>query len=597
LLDKASKAHALKPAVGYLRRSTDRQEQSLGDQQAVIERYARDHGYEVVRFYTDDAISGTSADNRPDFQKLIADAGNGRCDFRFVLCYDVKRFSRGDNDDAGYYRHVLRKRGIEVVYASENFAGDDSDDLVRPVKQWQARQESKDLSKVTIRGQLSSIESGSYMGGVPPYGYDYLYLDSGGKPVQRVRFNERGEKEIYSRDGRTLVRVVPAGERLTSSKQDRLQLVPSTPDRVAVIKRIFEDYLAGHGYRSITHRLNTEVVPSPRSTEHPGGYKGTWGLSSIRCIIMNQVYAGDIVWNRRTQGKFHKVTKRGAVERPRQLAGESKPNPQEEWVVQRNTHDPLVPRHVFDAVQQARLLRDAASYQPKQLRGRGRYSNYLLTGIIECDDCGHKFHGYTHKSRACTKDPSLPRPRYYLCGGYITKGRSVCKRVAYPIKPLEEYILNRLKERLMVFLKDGGEKILRSYIADELAATGIDPKKELEDIQSELARLKGDADRLLDNLTAANRDFVDERLTAIRLRTRELEAKQYELEAVAEGPLDLEAATTQALAQIERFREVLDQGTIIQQKEFLRGMIAGITIHPGKHRGVVTYYDLLPASF
>src|SRR5262249_16686221 len=162
-------------AVGYLRRSTDRQEQSLGDQKAAIERYALEAGYAIVRFYTDDAISGTSADNRPAFQHLIAEASNGRCDFPFVLCYDVKTFSRGDNDEAGYYRHLLKKRGIEVVYASENFAGDDSDDLIRPVKQWQARQESKDLSKVTLRGQLSSIHAGSYLGGVPPFGYDYLY--------------------------------------------------------------------------------------------------------------------------------------------------------------------------------------------------------------------------------------------------------------------------------------------------------------------------------------------------------------------------------------------------------------------------------------
>ena len=34
---------------------------------------------------------------------------------------------------------------MEVIYVSEGFNGDDTDDLLRPVKQWQARQESKDL--------------------------------------------------------------------------------------------------------------------------------------------------------------------------------------------------------------------------------------------------------------------------------------------------------------------------------------------------------------------------------------------------------------------------------------------------------------------
>ena len=44
-------------------------------------------------------------------------------------------------------------------------------------------------------------------------------------------------------------------------------------------------------------------------------------------------------------------------------------------------------------------------------------------------------------------------------------------------------------------------------------------------------------------------------------------------------------------------REVLEQGSIVQQKEFLKGMIADITLYPSKNRGVVRYYDLLPASF
>ncbi len=56
---------ATKLAVGYLRRSTDRQEQSIPDQRAAIERYADEHGFRILQYYTDDAISGTSAVGRP----------------------------------------------------------------------------------------------------------------------------------------------------------------------------------------------------------------------------------------------------------------------------------------------------------------------------------------------------------------------------------------------------------------------------------------------------------------------------------------------------------------------------------------------------
>ena len=596
--DKASSvATALKPAVGYLRRSTDRQDQSLPDQQAALERYAETNGIEILRFYTDDAISGTSADNRAAFQKMIADANNGHADFRFVLAYDVKRFSRGDNDEVGHFRYLLRKKGIEVVYATENFSGDDTDDLLRPVKQWQARQESKDLSKVTLRGQLSSIESGSYLGGVPPYGYDFLYLDSRGDSIQRVRFNEKGEKEIYDPEGTKLLRVVPQGERLTTSKQDRLRLIPSSPGRVALIRRIFEDYLRGLGYRSIATRLNAEKIHAPRSAAWGGHGKGTWGLSTIKNIVCNQTYVGDTVWNRRTEGKFHRVSKRRAVERKRHSVREVEPNPQEDWIIIPNTHEPLISRSVFEAVRKIRQQRSEEKPFISSLRGRGKYSNYLLTGLMTCGCCGHKVQGWFYGPRGKKWGPNPPRRFFYLCGGYITKGNAVCKRKAFDRDPLEEYILSRVQARLMVFLDEGGDTILRQYIAEEISRRAGDPGAELRRIDPEIASLKRDADRLLDNLTAANRDFVDEKLTEIRRRLRELEARKMQIEVVGKEPLDAEALTAQALAQMARFREVLEQGSIHERKEFLRGLVAGITLYPSEARGEIVFYSLLPASF
>ena len=52
-----------------------------------------------------------------------------------------------------------------------------------------------------------------------------------------------------------------------------------------------------------------------------------------------------------------------------------------------------------------------------------------------------------------------------------------------------------------------------------------------------------------------------------------------------------------SLVQVERLREVLEQGSIVQQKEFLKGIVADITLYAGKNRGLVRYYDLLSASF
>ena len=228
-------------AIGYVRRSTDRQEQSIPDQKKAIEKYIDDHDLRLLRFYVDDAISGTSTVGRRAFQDMIADAKRRSCDFRFVVVYDVKRFGRVDNDEAGYYRYILRTEGVEIIYVSENFTGDGTDDLLRPVKQWQAREESKDLAKVVIRGQLSKTESGGggwWMGGAPPYGYDLAYESQTGECLFYLRYMPDGSKQMFDEKWK-LIRTLQRGESVAVSRRDRCKLVPSEESRVETIKRIF----------------------------------------------------------------------------------------------------------------------------------------------------------------------------------------------------------------------------------------------------------------------------------------------------------------------------------------------------------------------
>jgi DNA invertase Pin-like site-specific DNA recombinase len=141
------------PAVAYLRRSTDRQEQSIGDQRREIARYAEENGYHIVREYLDDAVSGTSAVSRPAFQQMIADAKGGA--FKAVLVWASDRFSRGDVTETEHYRYLLRASGTTVVSVTENYLHRDGidADVLRTVKQFQNRQFSISLSQNTLRGR------------------------------------------------------------------------------------------------------------------------------------------------------------------------------------------------------------------------------------------------------------------------------------------------------------------------------------------------------------------------------------------------------------------------------------------------------------
>jgi len=195
---------------------------------------------------------------------------------RHVLVYDIKRFGRLDNDEAGFYRFQLRKAGVEVVYTSEGFNGDDTDDLLRPVKQWQARQESRELSKVTIQGLLYRSDEGWWSGGLPPYGYDLAYCALDGRFLMVVRYDDDLNRLLLDEDG-NVTRVVPRGESLALSKRDRCRLVPSTPERVHVVRDIFAWYVTeGLDFKGIADRLNQQGMPSPRGGKWSSQHRSGW---------------------------------------------------------------------------------------------------------------------------------------------------------------------------------------------------------------------------------------------------------------------------------------------------------------------------------
>jgi DNA invertase Pin-like site-specific DNA recombinase len=584
----------VKPAVGYLRRSTDRQEQSLGDQQTAIERHAQERGFEVLRYYKDDAISGTSTNGRKAFLQLLEDAQSDKRDFRTVLVYDIKRFGRVDTDEAGHYRYLLKTQGVDIVYVTEGFQGNDTDSLILGVKQWLGREEVRDLSKVTIRGLLSLSEGGWWMGGMPPYGYDLLYHDASGKPYQKVRFMPNGEKQVFSIEG-ALIRILPPGQRLSTAKSDRARLVASAPDRVATVRRIFEMYAdLGMGLRAIASRLNEDGIPSPGCANRNANQDNKWGLATVRAILTNSVYTGNLTWNKRSQGKFHRIANGQAMKRET-LGRQVQRNAPQDWITIPDAHEALVSRDLFRRAQGRRT--EEKSTKENFRRGRGKSSPFLLTSLLVCKHCGFKLQGFTgHTGYRRASDGAESLSYSYVCGGYRTKGKATCRLYRLRRDPFESFILGRVEKRLRKFLRSGGEQMLRRFIAEEILAKTPDPSAETGKLKEELATLAAEADRLLDIATPANRDFVDERLGNIRARRRDLEARLADLMQVDYRPVDVETATADALAYLAKFREVLQEGTLEQRKEFLRGFVAEIGIDPDRARGTITFYELPTVS-
>jgi DNA invertase Pin-like site-specific DNA recombinase len=571
-------------AVAYVRRSTDRQDQSIGDQRRAIESYAAKEGFEIVQWYEDDAISGTSVDGRRAFKQMGIDAEAPGRDWRFVLVYDVSRFSRGDLDEAGYLRHQFRKAAVEVVYCNENLTGGDADDLVVGVKQWMAQRYVKDLSKVTIRGQITHSETGSWNGGCPPYGYDLVYHDSTGRPYQHVRWLESGDREIYDLEGR-LTRIVPRGDRSGAGTSGVAKMVPSTPERIAVIQRIFTSCVElGRGCKSIADALNRDGIPSPRDGNWSSNAHAKWSLSTVREIIRNPAYRGDTAWNRRTFAKFNRFQGGIVVERPRFDADRPRHNPECDWIVVPNTHEPLIPPPMFDRAQE--LMRGRArNVGPRNGRaGSSLRSPFLLSGLVTCARCGQAYQGRTINSTKFRKDGTKIKTLYYACGGWVMKGASACEKFLIRKEPLEGLLMETIQDRLQSLLAGEGETILRGYIEEEIAAQGQDPRRELATIRARISEIDEKAGVLLEGLSADTKGFVDTKLRDLGCERRKLQARCESLETAPYDPIDAQAVLRSGLASLRDLTRLMESASLEDRKEFVRAFVGGVSVVPGEAR-------------
>ena len=113
---KSTKA-ALIPAVGYLRRSTDKQEKSIVDQRQAILQYAEEHGYRIIGWYIDDGISGDATEKRLDFKRMRDDAGRGEFS-RALLDRGLQDSGIPTNAIAGYQREEWGHLAVAAAVAS-----------------------------------------------------------------------------------------------------------------------------------------------------------------------------------------------------------------------------------------------------------------------------------------------------------------------------------------------------------------------------------------------------------------------------------------------------------------------------------------------
>ncbi|MCC6678645.1 MAG: recombinase family protein [Phycisphaerales bacterium] len=558
-----------KPAVAYLRRSTERQEQSLGDQRKEIQRWAGENGFRVVGEYVDDAVSGTSARGRAEFQRMIADAQKGG--FRAVLIWNSDRFSRGSVTETEHYRYLLQQAGVELLSVTEDYLAREGidGDVLRTVKQFQNRQFSITLSQNTLRGQISAVLSASDPGRMPPYGYDREITGPDGTVLHRVRFLEGGDRELRDRHGQVQGLYAKGQSLRKPGKECTAKLVLSDPARVKVVRDIFTMCVEGTGFKTIADELNRRGAMSPKGR--------LWQLTTVKAILENPVYRGDIVWNRRTQSKFFEV-RRGRADKmkPTVKSGRVERTARDDWIVIEDAVPAIVDRVTWDRAQAAAAARSDCK------NGRGKQTNrWLLSGVMRCGCCGQPFWGINKRKGSAAGRKPIVTP-YYICAGRTRCGKSVCPHPIHVRADLfEAWVLNKLRE--LIFSDGAGvEEAINRFVEATCRSQGggVDTGP----LRRELAQVDVTVNALLNGLDPANLPLVNDRLTALRRRREHLQGQLRAAQADKER-LDEKAVRRWAAERIGLLAEVAAGRRDERARAVMASYVDEIVIDPATKTG------------
>jgi DNA invertase Pin-like site-specific DNA recombinase len=294
-------------AAQYVRMSTDKQRYSIQNQAAVIAAYAHAHNLQIMKTYRDEGESGLGIKNRAGLQQLIADITRGDAAFSHVLVYDVSRWGRfQDTDESAHYEFVCKQAGVKISYCAEQFDNDGSmlSSIVKNLKRVMAAEYSRDLSMRVHAGQSRTVRNGFRHGA----------------PVTYALRRELVDEQMRSKA------ILGKGEH-KALITDKVRLKVGEPEETAVVRWIFEQSLAWKMDTQIARELNRRCVPTV--TGQP------WNRAAISRILRNEVYVGNIVYNRRSK----------------KLGGPKVENPSDLWVRGEHCVQPIVEPEVFRGVE------------------------------------------------------------------------------------------------------------------------------------------------------------------------------------------------------------------------------------------------------
>lgn len=493
---------------------------SIQSQRAILGQYAKEHGFTNCRFFMDDGYSGTNFD-RPAFIEMMELVQQGRV--KTILVKDLSRLGRNYLEVGRYTEVIFPEYKVRFIAITDGVDSAVGENEFAPFKNIINEWYAKDISRKVKSAFKAKALRGEYTGAYPPYGYD--------------------------RD--------PA---------DRHKLVPNQYS--SVIGEIFRMALEGKTCGQIARELERQQILRPQAYLHEKFGKFVsdrilqspfaWDHSSVRAILMNQVYIGNMV-HFRTGSKNFKEKK---------LIWK----PETDWIVVEGTHEPLVDAETFWTVQER--------VKVKQPRKRCCNAN-IFRGLLFCGECGKRMAFCNRKNEKRRKSLGS-----FSCNTNRRYGGKFCTTHYITLEQVKSIVLEDIRRNAMLASEDTGRyidylmQLSKAGQADEVNAL----KKELETSRHRLAELATLVqriyedhvfDRLPEELYQTLSAKYEAETKNLKARTAEIQTQLAESASKTQNSRDF-AALVAPYADITELDEelvhTLIEKIVIHEKEILDGL-------------------------
>ena len=499
----------------YARVSSDAQDinNSVAAQISECKLYASRNNMAVVAIYVDEAESGQS-DDRPQFQQMVADATARDKPFAVILVWKFSRFSRSRVDNA-IYKARLKKRGIRIISIKEPTDDSPASQFMESVIEDVDAFYSANLSQEVRRGQRKVAERGYYPGNKAPYGYNL--------------------EKVQEDDGNAFHNIFVID-----------------PVTAPIVRRIFDEAIAGRTYSDIRKGLNQDGVPPPKPKNKKETRSEQWSDSTIYEIIHNLHYPGFIVWGVNSQSGDPPVIAQGR-------------------------HTPIVSKEEFDLAEQV-----MASKAPKIVHARQTGSVYMMSELLKCKICGKNLIVRPSKNQTS---------RYYQCRTRRNDSVEVCNCPNLNIQEFEERFLAVVLDDILC---DSNVRTAMDKMSEELSTPYEEQQAHLLSVDDELLDLQKRQARIMEAYEkgAYSVDDYSRRITPLREAEAELRRKRSETAKEVDHRAAILTEPQEVLKFSSQVADLIRNSDPKDRKQLLRRFIKCVWIEPGK--ATVVYRIPLP---